>query len=116
MNRLTNTVQLIGRLGADPIIRTFDKNKKLATFSLATTDEYYNKAGEKVKDTQWHSLVVWGGLADVCEKYLTKGKEIAVEGKLGYRVFTDKDNNRRFVTEINVNDILMMSDKSAAGI
>jgi len=114
MNKLNNTVQLIGRLGADPQIKTFEENKKFARLSIATSEEYYNKAGEKVKDTQWHSLVLWGGLAEVCEKYLTKGQEIAIEGKLGYRVYTDKENNKHFITEITVNDLLMIGAKKAS--
>ncbi len=107
MNNLNNSVQLIGRLGADPEVKTLDGNRKYARLRLATSDEYTNKAGEKVKDTQWHTLVVWGGLTDVCEKHLTKGQEIIVEGKLGYRVFTDKQGNKRFMTEITVNELLM---------
>jgi len=113
MNKLNNTVQLIGRLGADPEIKTMEENRKLAKMRIATSDEYYNKAGEKVKDTQWHSLLVWGGLAEVCEKYLTKGQEIAIEGKIGYRVYTDKENIKHFITEITVNDLLMIGGKKA---
>ncbi|KAF0199334.1 MAG: single stranded DNA-binding protein [Bacteroidetes bacterium] len=108
MNNLNNTVQLIGRLGNDPEIRSFEPNRKFARLRIATSDEYTNKGGEKVKQTQWHNLVVWGGLADVCENHLSKGQEIAIEGKLGYRVYTDKEGNKHFITEITVNELLMV--------
>lgn len=111
MNNLQNTVQLIGRLGADPEIRSFESNRKFARLSIATSDEYFNKKGEKIKQTQWHNLIVWGSLAEVCENYLFKGQEIAIEGKLGYRVFSDKDGNRHFITEITVNELLMIGGR-----
>lgn len=113
MNKINNSVQLIGRLGADPEIKIFEENRKFARLRLATSEEYFNKSGEKVKNTQWHSLVVWGGLAEVCEKHLTKGQEVAIEGRLSYRVYTDKENNKHFITEINVNDLLMVGGKKA---
>lgn len=111
MNNLSNTVQLIGHLGADPEIKTLESNRKLARLRLATSDEYVNKSGDKVKQTQWHTLLVWGGLAEVCENYLSKGQELAVEGKLGYRVYTDKDGNKQFITEITVNELLMVGNR-----
>jgi len=111
MNSLRNRVQLIGHLGSDPEIKTLDGNKKVARISLATNDEYTDKKGEKVKQTQWHQLVVWGKLADTCEKYLNKGKEIAVEGKLTYRSWDDKDGKTHNITEIIVNELLFMGSK-----
>ena len=81
MTSLKNHVQLIGRLGNDPEVRTFESGKKMASFSLATNESYYNNKGEKVTDTQWHNVVVWGKKADVVENYLKKGSEIAMEGK-----------------------------------
>jgi single-strand DNA-binding protein len=114
MNNIRNTVQLIGRLGADPIIKTFEGNRKVARLRVATSDEYKNKTGEKIKETQWHNLVVWDRLAEVCESYLTKGREVAIEGKLGYRVYTDKENVKHFITEITVNDLMMIGSKTAA--
>ncbi|PKP00912.1 MAG: single-stranded DNA-binding protein [Bacteroidetes bacterium HGW-Bacteroidetes-9] len=111
MNSLRNRVQLIGNLGADPEIRTFDGNKKVARFSLATSDEYTDKEGKKVKQTQWHQLVAWGKLAETCEKYLNKGKEIAIEGKLTYRTWDDKDGKTHNMTEIVVNELLFMGSK-----
>ncbi|HOP12534.1 single-stranded DNA-binding protein [Lentimicrobium sp.] len=113
MNNLNNTVQLIGRLGADPEVRTLKGDRRYARLRLATSDTYYNKAGEKVQETQWHNLVAWGGLADVCANHLSKGQEIAVEGKLGYRIYTDKDNNKQFITEVTIHDLLMISSRKA---
>ncbi len=111
MNNLRNRVTLIGRLGKEPEVRTFDGNKKMVRMTLATNDEHTDKQGQKVKSTQWHNLVVWGGLCDACEKYLTKGKEIAVEGKITYRFWDDKDGNKHNLTEINVTDLLMVGGK-----
>ncbi|MEA5111621.1 MAG: single-stranded DNA-binding protein [Lentimicrobium sp.] len=111
MNSLRNRVQLIGHLGADPEVKTFENNRKVARLSLATNDEYTDKEGQKVKQTQWHQLVVWGRLAETCEKYLTKGKEVAIEGKLTYRTWNDKDGKSHNITEIIVNELLMMGGK-----
>ncbi|NTW25692.1 MAG: single-stranded DNA-binding protein [Lentimicrobium sp.] len=111
MNSLRNRVQLIGHLGSDPEIKTFESNKKVARLSVATNDEYTDKSGQKVKQTQWHQLVVWGKLAETCEKYLSKGKEIAIEGKLTYRTWDDKDGKTHNMTEIVVNELLMMGAK-----
>ena len=80
MNTLKNKVQLIGNLGQEPEVLTLDSGKKLAKFSIATNDYYYNKQGEKIKDTQWHNVVAWGKTADIIEKYIVKGQEVAVEG------------------------------------
>jgi single-strand DNA-binding protein len=106
MNSLRNRVQLIGHLGADPEVKTFENNRKVARLSLATNDEYTDKEGQKVKQ-----LVVWGRLAETCEKYLTKGKEVAIEGKLTYRTWNDKDGKSHNITEIIVNELLMMGGK-----
>jgi single-strand DNA-binding protein len=88
----------------------FNKNKK-ATFSMATTDSYKNLKGERVEDTQWHNVVIWGALADVAEKFLKKGQEIAVEGKLVHRNYETDKGEKKFITEINVNDLLMLGSK-----
>ncbi len=111
MNNLRNRVTLIGRLGKEPEVRTIEGNKKMVRLSLATNSDYFNKDGEKVKDTQWHNLVVWGNLSEMCEKYLCKGKEIAVEGKIVYRYWDDKDGITHCITEINVLDLLMIGPK-----
>jgi single-strand DNA-binding protein len=111
MSTLKNNVKLIGHLGKDPEIRTFESGKKMATFSLATSDSYKNQKGEKVEDTQWHTLVIWGKLADIAGQYLKKGSEIAVEGKLVHRSYETAAGEKRYVTEINVNDMLMLGSK-----
>lgn len=113
MNTLRNSVQLIGRLGADPEIKSIDNSRKVARLRLATNDEYTSKTGEKISDTQWHSLVVWGKLAEFTENYLFKGQEIAVGGKLGYREYTGTDGIKHYVTEITVNEILMTGNRRA---
>jgi single-strand DNA-binding protein len=108
MKSLRNSVQLIGNLGMDPEVKQVSNGNKMARFSLATTDTYKNQKGEKVEDTQWHNIVIWGKLADVAEKYLTKGKQVAVEGRLETNSYDDKDGNRKFFTQINVNDLVML--------
>ncbi len=110
MSSLRNSVHLIGRLGEDPQVRDFESGKKLATFSLATNENYYNSKGEKVEDTQWHNVVVWGKKAEIVEKYLRKGSEIALEGKLLNRSY-EKDGGTRYITEINLNELLMIDKK-----
>ncbi len=111
MNNLRNSVKLIGHLGKDPEVKSFDSGKKVATFSIATTDSYKNQKGEKVQDTQWHNIVIWGKLADVAGQYLKKGSEVAVEGKLVHRVYETSGGEKRYSSEINVNEMLMLSGK-----
>ncbi len=113
MYSLRNKVQLIGNLGKTPEIRTTESGKKLVKFSVATNEIYTNQKGEKVKETQWHNLVAWGKLADIAEKYLNKGSEIAIEGKLISRDYTDKEGNKKYVTEIQVNELLMLGGKAS---
>ena len=108
MNTLKNKVQLIGNLGQNPEVKELNGGKKVAKFSLATNETYRNKAGEKVTDTQWHNLVAWGKTAEIIEKYLKKGSEVAVEGKLLNRNYTDKEGVKRYVTEIQVSELLML--------
>ncbi|MCU0358930.1 MAG: single-stranded DNA-binding protein [Cyclobacteriaceae bacterium] len=112
MKSLRNSVQLIGRLGKDPEVKVYGDKKK-ASFSIATSDTYKNQKGEKVEDTQWHNVVIWGKLAGVAEKYLKKGQEVCIEGRLVHRDYeTDKDE-KRYITEINVNDLVMLGGKQA---
>ncbi len=111
MNNLKNKVQLIGNLGDNPTVINLDSGKKLAKFSIATNESYRNVQGEQVKDTQWHNVVAWGKTAEIIEKYLQKGNEIAVEGKLVNRSYDDKEGNKRYVTEIVVNELLMLGNK-----
>lgn len=111
MYGLQNKVQLIGHLGKDPEVKTTESGKKLARFSLATNESYTNDKGEKVKETQWHSVVAWGKTASLVEKYLVKGKEVALEGKLVTKNYTDKSGNKKYTTEVYVNEILMLGSK-----
>lgn len=111
MNTLRNKVQLIGNLGANPEIRSFDNGKTVARFSLATSDSYQDANGKKISETQWHNLVAWGGLAKIIEKYLTKGSEVAVEGKLTHRTYEDKDGNKKYFTEVVLHDMVMLNNR-----
>jgi single-strand DNA-binding protein len=108
MNALKNKVQLIGNLGQDPEVVELENGSKLAKFSVATNETFRNAKGEKVTDTQWHNIVAWGKTAEIVEKYLTKGSEIAVEGKLIHRSYETKEGDKRYVTEIRCNELLML--------
>ena len=108
MNTLRNKVQLIGNLGNDPEIITLESGKKLAKFSIATNENYKNGQGEKVTDTQWHNIVAWGKTADIVEKYVTKGKEVAIEGKLTSRSYDTKEGEKRYITEVVCNELLLL--------
>lgn len=105
MTTLSNNVQLIGRAGKDPEIKKFDKDRKVARFTMATNSYYYNQKGERVEDTQWHQLVAWGKTAEVVEKLVKKGSEIAVNGKLTNRSYEDKEGNTRYFVEVVLNQI-----------
>ena len=111
MNTLRNKVQLIGNLGQDPEIINLESGKKLTRFTLATNESYKNAQGEKITDTQWHQVVAWGKTADVIEKYVVKGKEIAIDGKLTTRSWEDKDGLKRYTTEVVCNELLMLGGK-----
>ena len=111
MSTLRNKVQLIGNLGQDPEIVNLESGKKLAKFSLATNESYKNAEGEKITQTDWHNLVAWNKTADIIEKYVTKGKEIAIEGKLTSRSYEDKEGQKKYITEVVVNEVLMLGAK-----
>ena len=108
MNALRNKVQLIGNVGNAPEILSFESGKKMARFSIATNETYKNARGEKVTDTQWHNVVAWGKTAELIENYVSKGKEIGVEGKLTSRTYDDKDGITRYVTEVLCNEVLLL--------
>ncbi len=112
MNGLRNKVLLIGNLGQDPDVKKFGEDKKVAHLNLATNEVYFNSDGEKVTETQWHNIVAWGKLADVAEKYLLKGTEVIIEGKLVNRNYTDKQGVKRYITEIQANELMMLSKKA----
>lgn len=107
MNTLRNKVQLIGRLGQDPEIINFEDGNKMAKFSLATDDSYKDKNGVKVERTHWHNVIVKNGLVKVVEEYVTKGQEIAIEGKLTNRSWDDKDGKKHYITEVLCSELLM---------
>ena len=106
-----NRVILIGNLGKDPEIRNLEGGVKKASFSLATTESYKGKNGEKIDQTEWHNIVLWRGLADVAESYLKKGNTIYVEGKIKNRDYTDKDGNKRYITEIVADNMVMLGSR-----
>ena len=108
MNTLRNRVQLIGNLGNDPEIIQLESGKTLAKFAIATNESYKNAQGEKVTDTQWHNVVAWGKTAEIIEKYVGKGKEVAIEGKLTSRSYETKEGEKRYVTEVVCNELLML--------
>ena len=111
MYALKNKVQLIGNLGAAPEVRTLENGKKWAKLNLATNETYRNASGEKVTDTQWHNVVAWGKTAEIAEKYLSKGSEIVVEGKLVNRSYMDKEGVKKYVSEVHINELLMLGGK-----
>jgi single-strand DNA-binding protein len=111
MSTLRNKVQLIGNLGNNPEIITLDSGKKLAKLSIATNETYKNAQGEKVTDTQWHNVVAWNKTAEIIEKYLEKGSEVAIEGKLTNRSYEDKDGTKKYITEIVCDELLMLGSK-----
>ncbi len=114
MSRSLNKVTLIGNLGNDPEIRTTNNGSKVANFSLATTRQWNSASGEKQEKTEWHKCIAWNtggkgtGLADIIERYVHKGDKLYVEGRIEYRQFEDKEKQTRYVTEINVREILLL--------
>jgi single-strand DNA-binding protein len=108
MNALRNRVQLIGRLGQDPDVKTLDSGKKVAHFTLATNENYKNADGLKTEETTWHSIVAWNGLAEISSKFLNKGKEVCIEGRISYRTYTDKNGVTKNITEIVASDMIML--------
>ena len=108
MNALRNKVQLIGHVGQDPEIKTLEGGRKLANLTIATNESYKNDKGEKVEQTEWHRVVAWGKTAEIIEKYVLKGKEIAIEGKLTHRTYDDKNGEKRYITEVVANDVLLL--------
>ena len=113
MNNLRNKVQLIGNVGTVPEVKTLTSGQVLAKLSLATSEIYKNKGGEKVKETYWHNLIAWGKTATVIQNYVQKGQEIAVEGKLTNRSYEDKQGVKHYVTEVIVNELLLMGTKKS---
>jgi single-strand DNA-binding protein len=108
MNSLKNRVTLIGNLGQDPETKTTESGKKVTRFTMATNDGYKNADGQKISETTWHNIVAWNGLSDIAERFLKKGKEVAVEGRIVYRSYEDKKGLTKNITEIVLNDLLLL--------
>ncbi len=113
MNSLKNSVRLTGFLGNNPEVKNINEKTKLAKVSLATNEYYKNSEGERVEDTQWHNLILWNNKAKYAESNLAKGSEVSIEGKLASRSYIDKNGEKRFVTEIIVNEVLLLNRKQA---
>jgi single-strand DNA-binding protein len=115
MNSLKNRVTLIGNLGQDPEIKTTETGKKVTHFTLATNDGFKNSDGQKISETTWHNIVAWNGLADIAGKYLKKGKEVVVEGRIVYRTYEDKKGLTKNITEIVLNDLILLRSGKDSG-
>ena len=111
MSTLRNRVQLIGNVGNAPEVKTFEGGKKVANLTIATNESYRNDKGEKVEQTEWHRVVAWGKTAEIIEKYVMKGKEIAIDGKLTHRSYDDKNGEKRYISEVVVNEITLLGNK-----
>lgn len=114
MNSLSNRVTLIGNLGLDPEIKSTESGKKVAHFTLATKDGYKNADGQRVTETTWHNIVAWNGLADVAGRFLKKGEEVAVEGRIVYRTYEDKNGVTKNTTDIVLNDLVLLRNGKKA--
>ena len=112
MNSLRNSVRLVGNLGMDPEVKVYDTDKKMVRLSIATNETYKNDKGEKVTDTQWHNLIFWGMQAKIAEDLLKKGDEVAIEGKLTNRSYTDKEGIKRYISEVVVNEFLKVGARA----
>ena len=108
MNNLRNRVQLIGNLGSNPTVNETSNGVKYSKISVATNTSYVNKKGEKIKETQWHPIVLWGKLAEFANNYITRGQEVCVEGKLNYRSYEDNNGDKKNVFEIIASDVLLL--------
>lgn len=111
MNRMRNQVQLIGRLGAKAEVKHYEKGNTKATFRMATKEVFKNSKGEKVEETTWHNIVAWGLPAEIIEKYTDKGSEIMVGGKLVNRSYEDKEGNKKYFSEVQIDEVLLLGDK-----
>ncbi len=114
MNSFRNSVQLMGRAGQDPEVKTFDADRRMARFSLATDEYYTNAKGEKVTETYWHNVVAWGKMAEKVEELVAKGTELLVEGKLCSRSYVDKSGVKKYMTEVDIREVVAISRKPQA--
>jgi single-strand DNA-binding protein len=115
MSSLKNRVILIGRLGHNPETKTIDSGKKVTRFTLATDDHYKNAAGQKISEATWHNIVAWDNLADVSDKFLKKGRQVAVEGRIVYRSYEDKKGVTKNITEIVLDDLVLLGSGKSDG-
>jgi single-strand DNA-binding protein len=115
MSSLSNRVTLIGNLGQDPETKSTETGKKVTHFTLATKDGYKNNEGQRITETTWHNIVAWNGLADVADKFLKKGKEVAVEGRIVYRNYEDKKGATKYITEIVLSDLILLRNGEKSG-
>jgi single-strand DNA-binding protein len=115
MNSLKNRVTLIGNLGMDPETKTLENGKKVVKFTLATDDSYKNGEGQKIEETTWHNIVAWNGLGEIAAKYLKKGRQVAVEGRIVYRTYEDKKGITKYFTEIVLNDLMLLRNGKDQG-
>ncbi len=115
MSSLSNRVTLIGNLGQDPETKSTETGKKVTHFTLATKDGYKNNEGQRITETTWHNIVAWNGLADVADKFLKKGKEVAVEGRIVYRNYEDKQGVTKYITEIVLSDLVLLRNGEKSG-
>ena len=111
MQNLRNRVQLIEDLVKIQKLKRLQAVKSLLKFSIATSDSYRNSKGDKVEDTQWHNIVAWGKVGEIAGEYLSKGQEVALEGKLIHRSYETSDGDKKYITEINLNELLMIGAK-----
>jgi single-strand DNA-binding protein len=107
-----NKVILVGNLGKDPEVRHLENGRAVANFSLATSETYKNKQGERVTNTEWHNIVLWSPIAEIAEKFLKKGNQVYIEGKLTSRSWDDQDGNKRYTTEVVGNNLTLLGTKS----
>jgi len=110
-----NKVILLGHLGKDPEVKKLDSGKSVANFSLATSEVYKNKDGEKVTNTEWHNIVLWSPLAEIAESYLKKGSQLYLEGKISNRSYEDKDGVKKYISEVVGRDITLLGKPTNSG-
>lgn len=110
-----NKVILVGNLGKDPEVRTIQNGSLVARFSVATSETYTNKEGQRVENTEWHNVVVWRGLASIAEKYLKKGNKVYIEGKLRTRQYEDKDGVKKYTTDVEATDMVLLDRPANTG-
>ncbi len=112
MSTIRNHVQLIGNLGDDPKVTQLENGRKVARFSLATYEHFKNDKGERVQRTEWHAITAWGKTAEIVERYAAKGREIGISGKLKNRSYTTDDGQKRYVTEVEARELLLLGIKN----